>query len=339
MIMYRELVNRKFSHFMSTESTLNAVEPGALPQWAYAALAILCAAIGLSSSIVTAKFFILGLRRLEGDPVARDVLVATGMLMIATELLAFGLVSLLPINRLRTMRTTLLLCGGLLLAFEATTIYVTQASLFQGGELEASAREQRIEELQTAIASRRADAKSLRENGIAQGQSKSSWVRSLGANALHDALEVERQIEPLSAELVDLQRNARPTMSSILGKNGMLYFGIARGLLISTMGLVMFSAAGALAREAMHRSERSLTSAQMQPGPAPRQSHVQRIEVPKFYYIRENFEPSNTPLTPVAAAIAQLHPPSWQVQEHLQGTSLPFPASASSTGRAVQLRC
>ena len=63
----------------------------AFPTWAYIALAAITATVGIASSAVTGKFFVLGLARLESDPVAREVLVAAGLLMIITELIAFGL--------------------------------------------------------------------------------------------------------------------------------------------------------------------------------------------------------------------------------------------------------
>lgn len=224
-----------------------------LPRWAYLLVAAVTAAIGLASSAVTAKFFVLGLDKLESDPMARSVLVATGVLMIVTELAAFGLAALLPAHKLRSMRATLLACGALLLAFEATTIYVTQAAIDQSNEVEAKSVTQRVRELQVSIDSRRAAAKSLRANGEAQSSSANAWTRTLGASALRDALRVEETITPMAAELAKLQAGAKPTMGSVLGQTGSQVYGIVRGLLISAMGLVMFSAAGALVREALPR--------------------------------------------------------------------------------------
>ncbi len=222
-----------------------------LPRWAYLLIAAVTAAIGLASSAVTAKFFVLGLDKLESDPMARGVLVATGVLMIVTELAAFGLAALLPAHKLRSMRATLLACGALLLAFEATTIYVTQAAIDQANEVEANSTAKRAQELQLSIDSRRAAAQSLRANGEIQSSSSNAWTRTLGASALRDALRVEEQIAPMAAELAKLQAGAKPTMGSVLGQTGTQIYGIIRGLLISAMGLVMFSAAGALVREAL----------------------------------------------------------------------------------------
>ena len=67
-----------------------------LPRWAYTVLAVLAAVIGLASSAVTAQFFVMGLQRVEPDTFARDALMAAGLLMVVTELAAFGLAALLP---------------------------------------------------------------------------------------------------------------------------------------------------------------------------------------------------------------------------------------------------
>lgn len=237
-----------------------------LPRWVYVTLSFITAAIGIAACGVTAQFFILGLERLEPDPTARSMLVATGMLMIATEMAAFGLAALLPAKKLRSLRIKLIATGILLLAFEAATIYATQGALDQASEAAASASSQRVLELQATIHARRAAAQSLRDNGTQQSASSNAWTRTLGASALRDALKVEGEIAPLAKEMAQLQAAARPTTASVLGQQGVMAYGLARGLLISTMGLAMFGAAGALMREALATSQAAKPE---QPGREP----------------------------------------------------------------------
>lgn len=258
--------------FSSMPSTSEA---SSLPRWVYVILATVTAGIGLAASGVTAQFFVLGLERLEPDPVARSILVATGLLMIATELAAFGVAALLPADTLRGMRRKLIATGVLLLAFEGATIAITQGALDQASEVAASASSQRVQELQASIQARRAAAQSLRENGAKQSASSSAWTRTLGANALRDALKVEGEIEPLAVELTRLQAAARPTTASVLGEQATMAYGLARGLLISTMGLVMFATAGALLREALTQGR--LTPAVS--GSMPRQALATGVNV------------------------------------------------------------
>lgn len=228
-----------------------------MPRWAYVFLAAIAAAIGLAASVITAKFFVLGLERIEPDNIARDVLIATGILMILTELLAFGLAALLPSNQLRALRTKLIVCGALLLTFEVATIYITQVALMQNAAVSATAAETKINGLQKSIENRRAAAQSLRVNGESQSASTNAWTRTLGAKALREALQAEQQIDPMVAELAQLQSQVRPNLANVIGETGVLIYSVTRAFLISVMGLVMFGAAGALLRESRPKAVNS----------------------------------------------------------------------------------
>jgi hypothetical protein len=254
MIIYP--FKRVYNGTMPNINTLTAVhstppsDNAPLPRWAYRLLALLAAAIGLASSVVTAQFFILGLERVEPDSLARNALIAAGVLMIITELAGFGLAALLPKVQLRALRWRLIACGVLLLAFEATTIYVTQVTLVKSSEAVAGSVSTRIADLRASIDSRRAAAAGLRANGMRQSDSIHGWNRSAGAAALSQSLDAERQIEPLAYELARLQAGKSPTLTDVLGGDGMLAYSVSRALLISLMGLVMFGAAGSLLRSA-----------------------------------------------------------------------------------------
>ena len=238
--------------------------PAHLAPWAYRALAAAAGAIGLAASAVTAQFFIVGLQRLESDAPARDALVAAGVLMIVTELAAFFLAALLPAQQLRALRVQLLLCAGLLLAFEAATIYLTQRALAHTADAQHSSLQTRITQAQASLAAQQHTADALRANGAAQSASKYSWVRQDGAATLVRAAALEQQTSALARELAALQAQQRPTITAALGHTGMLAYSVARALLVSGMGLVMCGAAGALLRAA-----RFASTAQQQPPPPP----------------------------------------------------------------------
>lgn len=221
-----------------------------LPRWAYALLAGLTAALGLAASIVTARLFVVGLERLEPDAVAREVLIAAGVLMVATEVAALFLAALLPGQRLRTVRRWLLVLGLLLLTFECSTIYLTQATLAQGAQAQHQAQATRIAHLHSAIAAQQETVAALRTNGQIQSASQYAWIRQDGATTLRRAAELQTQTAPMVQELAKLQAQQRPTLDSTLGQTGMLVYTVARAVLICVMGLVMCAAAGALLRAA-----------------------------------------------------------------------------------------
>lgn len=221
-----------------------------LPRWAYIALAITTAAIGLATSGVTAQFFVIGLQQLEADAMARDALVAAGILMILTELAAFGLAALLPTQRLRALRWQLMACGVLLVGFEGVTIYATQVALARTSENAHASISSRIANLEQTIAAQRASAAALRAAGARDAESKFPWIRQQSADTLRQAVQIERRMEPLSTELQKLHAQQRPTLKDALGDTGVLWYSVVRSLLISVMGLVMFGASGALLRAA-----------------------------------------------------------------------------------------
>lgn len=221
-----------------------------LPRWAYALLAGLTGALGLAASIVTARLFIVGLERIEPDAVARDVLIAAGVLMVATEVAALFLAALLPGQRLRAVRRWLLALGLLLLTFECSTIYLTQTTLAQGAQAQHQAQATRIAHLHSAIAAQQETVVALRTNGQTQSASQYVWIRQDGATTLRRAAELQTQTAPMVQELAKLQAQQRPTLDSTLGQTGMLVYTVARAVLICVMGLVMCAAAGALLRAA-----------------------------------------------------------------------------------------
>ena len=214
----------------------------------YAILAFVFGLIGLIASAVTAQFFVVGLLKMEADALARDALIAAGVLMIVAEVLAFGIASLLPRNQLASLRHKLIAFGLVLLAFEGVTIYVTQAALAQTASADAQASKTRIESLRSSIEGQRKSVTALRENAERQGASQHSWVRADGAKSLKEAITIEAGIAHQAEQLASLEVVQRPTIEGILGHDGLVIYSVARALLISTVGLMMCGASGALLR-------------------------------------------------------------------------------------------
>lgn len=227
---------------------MTIITNASLSKTAYTVLAVAAAAVGLASSGVTAQFFVLGLSQLESDPAARQALLASGLLMIVVELAAFGLAALLPRSTLHALRWQLVAGGLLLLAFEAVTIYATQVALVQSGDTAQASTQARVAGLQASISSQRAAVAALRDSGERQSASRNAWAQHLGAGAIKDALAAEARITPLVDELATLQASLKPTLATVLGTQGMLAYNLARALLTTGMGLLMFGAAGALLR-------------------------------------------------------------------------------------------
>lgn len=228
---------------------------------AYQSLAVLAGVIGIAASAVTSKFFILALERTEADGLAREALISAGLLMIAVELSAFFLAALLPSERLRALRVRLMLIGAALVIFEVVTLYFVQVALVQTSDHQQAGTAGRIAQLQASIAGNRRAAAALVATGERSGQSLIASSRADGTQALRSAAQIEARNAALAAALAQLQAGQRPTLSSVLGKDGMVWYSVARSVLIVMMGLVMFSTAGALWRAARGLAAKT--------GPAP----------------------------------------------------------------------
>ncbi|MDD2730138.1 hypothetical protein [Malikia sp.] len=219
-----------------------------LPAWAYRALALVAAVIGLAASGVTARFFIIGLERTEADSLARDVLILAGVLMVVTELAAFFIAALVPRRQLRALRWQLTMCALLLVGFEFATIAVTQIVLAKSADAVHDGTSGRIAHLKSSIDAQRATAAALVATGSRSGQSTIASSRAEGVQALREASRIEGRTAALSAELAQLQAEQRPTLKAVLGESLTLAYQCARAGLITVMGLVMFAASGALLR-------------------------------------------------------------------------------------------
>ena len=219
-----------------------------LPRSAYFWLALAAATLGLACSAITAKFFVLGLQRVESDGMAREVLILAGVLMVVVELAAFGLAALLPRERLKALRTRLIVMGIALVAFEIATIYTVQVTLVRGGDAVHQSASSRIAHLEASIAQSRKTAEALVANGLRGSESPYPASRAAGAQALKDATKIEQRTTEMAAELVRLKAEQAPTLVTVLGEQGMIWYAVTRSVLVTGMGLVMFAAAGAMLR-------------------------------------------------------------------------------------------
>ncbi len=71
-------------------------------------------------------------------------------------------------------------------------------------------------------------------------------MRTDGAKSLREAVTIEANISRQAADLANLQAAQRPTLTGILGQDGLVAYSVARALLISSVGIMMCAAAGAL---------------------------------------------------------------------------------------------
>lgn len=221
-----------------------------LPRWAYALLSFLAGVLGLAASYVTIRFFIVSINLTEADDGVRDLLALAAVLFVAAELVAVFLVGVLPARRLRSLRWKLAASAALLLTFEAATIYGSQMSIARASEARIGASEARVGNLRATIESQRRTAAALVAAGERSASSVIASSRADASASLRRAAELEAEAGRLAAELATLEAAQVPSASAVYGESGLVALSIARALLVSSLGLVMLGAAGALARAA-----------------------------------------------------------------------------------------
>lgn len=236
-----------------------------LPGWARISIALLCAGIGLASSTVNGALLVRGLELTEPDASSRVILIASSVLMIVTELVAFFLVALLPAARLHQLR----IIGVALWAFGVVTIFGTRLVLNHNADAAIAAHDMQVDNLKAVIASRSADAGRVRANGERQNASDNAWTRHLGTLAIARADAMERDIEPLREELVSLQAQQRTTLPRVLGPELALAQSIAMPVLISTIGLTLFGVSGMMLRRRDDEPEPVAVTPIKSPDPLP----------------------------------------------------------------------
>lgn len=219
-----------------------------LPAWAYRLLAALAACLGIALSVVTGKFFILGLQRLEPNELARDALAIAGLLMIIAEVVAFFIFALLPKKIMRPLRGLLFAIGLLLVAFEAVTVFTTQQALIQSSQSTREGVQARIDYLRTSIDKAQQSAVDIRQTAQEQVGSRFINQRQDATQLLQTAQELEAQANAQATELSQLLDRQQHTLEQTLGESGVLIYSVARAALLSVTGLIMMSAAGVLLR-------------------------------------------------------------------------------------------
>jgi hypothetical protein len=269
--------------------------------------ALLCAGLGIAASIITAKTFILGLSQLEPNSAAREALAATGVLIIASELAAFGLAAWMPRRQLRAQRWKLRIFGLALLAFEFATLTATNVSLVQSADAAGDVVGTRITELSATIEAQRSTAASLRANADSRTRNtRHTWAKSEAAADIRKAAAIEADLLPLARELGDLKARVRPTLSTTLGQQGMVVYSVCRGLLLTVLGIVFFGVSGALVRESRKGSSPPATPVSKPESPAPMKARFAIGAATPFAAIpAAGFAmPAPVPMMPVSAVSA-----------------------------------
>jgi hypothetical protein len=199
---------------------------------------------------VTLDFFDEGARVMEASGTAQGVVKAAALLLVVLEMVAFAVAALLPHRLLQAQRWTLASFAVAVLAFECVTVTLVQYGIAENAARVASASENRVAELRASIEAKRASAVQRRAAAAVAAQSAILASRLSAAESYAAADALDARADVLAAEMAQLEAVKPSPVAAILGESGTLAYAVARGLLVSAGGLVMFGVAGALLRTA-----------------------------------------------------------------------------------------
>lgn len=219
-----------------------------LPRPVYALLALVCAVFGFWASVITLRYFEHGAQALEADEAARVLALAAALMFVAAEMAAFLIAAFLPVGKMWAQRWRLFGLAGAVLVLEVCTIVAVQLAITEGAEMGQQATVSRAQDLRNQIARIEANAATLRANAEKQNASTHAWVRQQGAQSAKEAARLDESTAELYAELGKTEGEKRPTLIGMLGERWALAYVVARGVLVSVVGLVFFGVAGAMWR-------------------------------------------------------------------------------------------
>ena len=231
----------------------------ALPKVARVFLLAFAVSIGVWASHVNLEFFKHGATALEADLSLRDLVITAAYLLVVAEMASFLLAGLMPGRELFARRWALYGVAGAVLAFDVGTITAVQISITSRDAIGQGAIAQQIDDIRKRIASIESSAAQLSAAAEKETASNNQWVQVQGAKDAKEAARLKSTVAPLYDQISALESQRRPALMGVfcaldpdesctVGKRLSIGYVVARGLLVSCIGLVFFGAAGAIFR-------------------------------------------------------------------------------------------
>ena len=211
--------------------------------------------VGASCMIVAGYFLIEGLSQFSGDETTRNILIIGGILFQITESLCFIAAASLAFHSI-TWRMSLFGLGCVLFLFSIAVMTLAQKTALQTGINEASAIDEKREQIREQIASLDRMIESYRYNAEKQSKSIYKDSRAMGQDSINRAAEIEGEKSKLSEQLFALNQQRKETsidffirLEEVTGLPAVsteFYFLVIRSLLLELCGIILMAFAANL---------------------------------------------------------------------------------------------
>lgn len=239
-----------------------------MPASVYLAIMLIALALGAGAVHVNREYAFANLGMLGLDAATLAVRKTSIDLLLLADIALFFVAALMPRAKFGHLRCKLLVLGMLIWVFDCAHTYQARIGIVMAGQSTAVATDQRSADLRASIDSLRATASGLRQSAARQSTSLIAASRADGSASLRQAITADQRADALSTELAGIEHGKAPAEATIWGQ-WMPWKAFAESLLISMVGLVMFSLAGEMVRAARDASAARRTAI---PVPAAKKS-------------------------------------------------------------------
>lgn len=239
-----------------------------MPPAVYLVIMLIALVLGTGAVHVNREYAFANLGMLGLDAAALAVRKTSIDLLLLADIALFFVAALMPRAKFGHLRYKLLVLGILIWAFDCAHTYQARIGIVMAGQSTSVATDQRSADLRASIDSLRATASGLRQSAARQSTSLIAASRADGSASLRQAITADQRADALSTELAGIEHSKAPAEATIWGQ-WMPWKAFAESLLISLVGLVMFSLAGEMVRAARDASAARRIAI---PVPAPKKS-------------------------------------------------------------------
>lgn len=248
-----------------------ACDSAHMPVAMYLAIMLAALVLGANAVHVNREYAFANLALLGLDAAALAVRKSAIDLLLLADIALFFVAALMPRARFRALRGKLLVLGLLIWAFDCAHTYQARFGIVMAGQSSTTASAQRASDLRASIDSLRATASGLRHSAERQATSLIATSRADGSASLQRAIAADQRADDLSIQLASVKHSQAPAEAEIWGQ-WMPWKAFTESLLISTIGLLMFTLAGEMvraARDALAASRSASPSTPPAPAAAP----------------------------------------------------------------------
>ena len=303
----------------------------------YLAIMLAALVLGANAVHVNREYAFANLALLGLDAAALAVRQSAIDLLLLADIAIFFVAALMPRARFRALRGKLIVLGLLIWAFDCAHTYQARFGIVVAGQSTTAASTQRAADLRTSIDSLRATATSLRQSAARQSTSLIAASRADGSDSLRRAIEADQRADALSAELAAALRAKAPAEADIWGQ-WMPVKAFAESLLISMVGLLMFTLAGEMVRAARDAFADRRAARPAAPAPAPTAApQPKQATLPSWRQSMPRPHPGYAAVTlPLASfAMAQPTPPAISVPAACQQAQPATPKHSTAPAAKV----